>query len=141
VVNLKTRTLLTVVGEVTVRRRLYRHCETGEYRFLLDEVLGWTARQRLSPRLLELCVSMSTELSFRQTSRWLGELVPTVSAMTVWEAAQEAGEELDREVARDREALQQGTFTGTGTRPVRQLHLEGDGVVIPLQHADRLTTR
>jgi hypothetical protein len=136
-VNFKTRTLITVVGEITVRRRLYRHRKTGAYRFLLDEALGWQQQARLSPRLGALAVAMSTELSFRQTSRWLGELVPGVSSMTVWRAAQNAGQELDRQLAADRAALQQGTLASRGTQPVPNLRLEGDGVFIPLQHAPR----
>jgi len=104
---------------------------------LLDEALGWQPQQRPSPRLLDLAVTMSTEMSFRQTSQWLGELVPGVSAMTVWSAAQRTGEQLDEQLREDREALEGGTLHSPGRQPVPELHLEGDGVPIGLQQTDQ----
>ena len=48
-VGRRTRTVLTWFGEVRLSRRYYRDRQTGERRFLLDELVGLPARQRLSP--------------------------------------------------------------------------------------------
>ena len=38
--GIRSRTLVTTVGEIEIRRRYYRELETGRYCFLLDETLG-----------------------------------------------------------------------------------------------------
>ncbi len=47
----KERTVITLFGVVRVNRRLYRDRATGAPRWLLDEALGWPARERISPAL------------------------------------------------------------------------------------------
>jgi hypothetical protein len=85
--------VVTSFGEVRIRRRLYRNKETGETKFFLDEELGLPPRARVTPRLKELAVKFSCELSFAKAAEALGYLVPGLSAMAVWHALKEVGEE------------------------------------------------
>ncbi|MCL6576914.1 UPF0236 family transposase-like protein [Kyrpidia sp.] len=50
-VHTKTRTVLTSLGPLRIRRRYYRDCETGRRVYLLDEALGLAPRRRVSDRL------------------------------------------------------------------------------------------
>ena len=53
VVSIEERTLVSTVGGLRLKRRLY-HDEKGKQRMLLDEELGLPARMRVSPRLQRL---------------------------------------------------------------------------------------
>lgn len=134
-VGLRSRVLVTSVGEVRFRRRLYRDLEKGEACFLLDQALGLGRNERLSPRMLELAVELGTEMPFRRASHILGYLVPGVSAMTVWGAVQESG---SRAAART-QALRASVFEKgelpAGTKEISQLFIEADGVAIKQQRA------
>lgn len=134
-VGLRSRVLVTSVGEVRFRRRLYHDLEKGGACFLLDQALGLGRNERLSPRMLELAVELGTEMPFRRASHILGYLVPGVSAMTVWAAVQESG---SRAAARA-QALRASVFEKgelpAGTKEISQLFIEADGVAIKQQRA------
>lgn len=76
VVGFWTRTAISTFGEFHFKRRLYRNKKTGETKFFLDELLGWPARVRITPRLKELAVKLSTELSFNRAAEILSYLFP-----------------------------------------------------------------
>ncbi|SHJ19265.1 Uncharacterised protein family (UPF0236) [Desulfofundulus thermosubterraneus DSM 16057] len=97
VVGFRDKTAISTFGEFLYKRRLYRNKKTGETSLFLDELLGWPARVRITPRLKELAVKLSTELSFARAADILSYLVPGVSPMTIWQATQEVGEVLQRE--------------------------------------------
>lgn len=84
-VGLRSRVLVTSIGEVKFRRRLYCDREKRESCFLLDQALGLGRNDGIGPRMLELASGLSAE-PFRRASRILSYLVPGVSAMTVWSA-------------------------------------------------------
>lgn len=46
--GIRSRPLLTTVGEIELKRRYYKDRETGEHHFLLDESLGLVPRRRIS---------------------------------------------------------------------------------------------
>ncbi len=137
VVGFRTRRLVTVMGEVTVRRRLYRDRDTGDTRFLLDYHLGIEKGKRLSPLMRKWGVEFSAKMSFREAAATLEKLAPHVSPMTVWNEAQEAGE-LAR---RDSEVRVAATFdegeVPQGDRVSETLYVEADGVHIKQQGVDK----
>jgi hypothetical protein len=59
-VDRRERTVQTVIGvAVTFKRRYYLDVETGQYVFLLDELLGLPKEKQISPALAEaLCAKI-----------------------------------------------------------------------------------
>ncbi|HHY34849.1 MAG TPA: hypothetical protein GX510_04330 [Firmicutes bacterium] len=92
VVGFRDRTIVTVFGEMKIRRRLYEDKVTGETRFLLDERLGLEKRDRVSAGVKDLAVRLSTEMPFRRAADVLSEITPGISPMTAWNIVKEAGE-------------------------------------------------
>jgi hypothetical protein len=95
VVHTKARKVLTAFGEIEIKRRYYRGRETGTGNFLLyllDEPLGLEPRQRLSPWLRELAGKLAVEMPCHPAAGVLGELVPGVSAMGIWQVVQRPGD-------------------------------------------------
>jgi len=92
-IHTKRRTILTSFGEICFRRRYYRDNKTGRRVYLLDEALGFAPRQRVSSRLREQMVALATAVSYHRAAHILQTWVPGVSAMSVWQAVQEAGEQ------------------------------------------------
>lgn len=82
-VQRKPRTIVSTVGEVTYRRRYYRHRETGERRFLLDEVAGLEPRRRLSGKLRDQAVTLALDVSYHRAAEILQTWVPDISAMAI----------------------------------------------------------
>ncbi|MBT9258298.1 MAG: UPF0236 family protein [Clostridiales bacterium] len=61
---MRSRSLLTKVGEIRFQRRYYRDQETGEQCFLLDEAMGLWPRRRYSPAVREMGLELAVETSF-----------------------------------------------------------------------------
>lgn len=135
VVGFRTKTAISTFGEFLLKRRLYRNKETGETRFLLDELLGWPERARITPCLKELAVKLSTELSFARAAEILSYLVPSLSPMTIWQATQEIGEVLQQEGKEKGAAVFEYREAPRGKEVAPELHIEADGVVVRLQRA------
>jgi len=135
VVGFRVKTAISTFGEFVYKRRLYRNKKTGETKFFLDEVLGWPARARITPRLKELVVRLSSELSFARAAEVLSRLAPGISAMTIWQAAQEVGEVLQQEGRKKRAAVFEDGEAPGGKEVASELCIEADGVVIRLQRA------
>lgn len=137
VVGFRPRTLVTSFGEVTFRRRLYREAGGDErYAFLLDRAMGWSRSSRLSCRMKQMGVVLSTDMSFRQAAKAMEFLAPGVTSMSVWKAAQEAGKlaRCEAEVRRD-QMFSAGEYD-PGERVTDALYLEADGVHIKRQRRD-----
>lgn len=77
--------ILTVFGTVRYQRRYYKHKQTNEYRYLVDEKIGVTPHTRVSANLKAELSEASSELSYEgatlQVSRHNAEL--KVSKQTV----------------------------------------------------------
>jgi hypothetical protein len=136
-VGRRSRTLVTSFGEITVKRRLYRNQKTGAYRFLLDEALGIPERRRVTPRVTRLILELGTEMPFRRAARVMGFLVPGIHWMTIWSKVQDAGEKAARDAEALREAVFEDGVVPEGGKEVRELSIEADGVVIPLQRSPK----
>ena len=135
VVCRKKRTLVTSVGEITFKRRLYVDKE-GNYTFLLDEALGLEPSKRISRRMKQLALELATEMSFRRAAKVLGYIVPTVSHMGVWNVVKEAGEEACLEANKLREDIfEQGKIL-EGERKVSKLYIEADEVWVRRQRGN-----
>ena len=56
--------ILTVFGTVRYQRRYYKHKQTNEYRYLVDEKIGVTPHTRVSANLKAELSEASSELSY-----------------------------------------------------------------------------
>jgi Uncharacterised protein family (UPF0236) len=87
----RDRTVVTTVGEVTVRRRYYVCKECGDRSFPLDEAWGIESGC-LSARAKAEAVDLATALPHREACHWLERLGGIrVSFTTVWRMTQQAG--------------------------------------------------
>lgn len=136
VVGFRDRTVVTLFGEVTIRRRLYRNTkEKGEYRILLDEALGLEPQMRMTPGVKELAVKLSTEMPFRKVAETLGYLAPGVSAMAAWKACEEAGRLAAEEASESRKAVFEYGEIPQGQRRPERLNIESDEVLVKAQRS------
>jgi hypothetical protein len=137
VVGFREKTLVSLCGEVVMRRRLYKDRKTGESRFLLDEALGMSGRERITPGLKEMLVSLATEVTFRKASEIVSKVSPGVSAMSVWEAAKEVGNGIREEQKALREKVFELGEVPSGERAAEKLHIEADGVFVNAQRSSK----
>ena len=92
VVGYRERVLVTRMGAVRLRRRLYRD-EPGEYHFLLDEYLGLKAYQGATPEMQAMCTKLSAEMSFRKAAEALADwMAGLLSHSTSWRLLQRTGQ-------------------------------------------------
>lgn len=134
-IGTRSRTILTLFGALTIKRRLYRETESGQSVFLLDEALGLPAHTRISGNLAQICQLISLDVPFRRAAKIIGLVVPHISAMTVWKCFQKAGREAAAEAQAKREAVFEDGVVPGGTRRPENLYIEADGVAINLQRA------
>jgi len=138
VVKFCKRTWVSTFGSFTVKRRLYMDRRTGQYRFLLDEALGWEPDKRLTVRMEAMALELGTEMPFRRAAKILGYLTPGVSAMAVWGVVRDAGQKAVIEARQGREKVFERGEIPQGSRQVDKLRMEGDGVVVAMQRANKL---
>ena len=135
VVGWRARTLVTRLGEVRVRRRLYRGPD-GTAHFLLDEHLGWPPGQAATPAFAALVVDWATDLPFRTAARRVAAATAgAVSGGTAWRLLQQVAQRVTAH-----EAAAHATWARTaalpppvGARVVPVLYLEADGVWVKTQ--------
>jgi len=136
-IRFEERTGVTIFGEFTIKRRLYKDTETNTYHFLLDEALGWASRQRLSPKMREIALDLATEVPFRRAARIMSQLVPGITTMSVWEIVKQAGEGMQKEGENLRQAVFEDGEIPEGKHSASVLFIEADGVVINQQRSQR----
>jgi hypothetical protein len=135
VVGFRGKDAISTFGEFTYRRRLYKNKKTGETKYFLDELLGWPVRERITPRLKEIAIKLSTEMSFRRAAETLSQLLPGISPMTVWKAVHDLGEDIKQQSEEKRLAVFRDGEAPRGDKSTTTLCIEGDGVIIRLQKA------
>lgn len=133
VIGSRERTYVTCVGEIKIRRRMYKSEGDDEYIFLLDEALGLEPRRRISKRMQELALELATEMPFRRAAKVLGYIVPSVSPMGVWNTVKAAGEEACGEAAALKKDVFEHGLVPEGQKTVRKLSIEGDEVWVRRQ--------
>ncbi|KUK08430.1 MAG: hypothetical protein XD49_1529 [Caldanaerobacter subterraneus] len=105
VVGFRAKQVVSIFGEFTYRRRLYSNKETGETKFLLDEVVGIPTGARITPGIREIATKLATEMTFRKVTEILNYLFHHITAMTIWKAMQEVGDEIKKESEEKKEAV------------------------------------
>ncbi len=135
VVGFRERGLITCIGELKIKRRLYK-TNSGEYIILLDKALGIEPHQRMSKRMQELALELATEMPFRRAAKVLSYLAPTVSPMAVWKAVKIAGEEARSEALKLKEDVFERGQVPEGQKTVDKLFIEGDEVWIRCQRGN-----
>src|SRR6056297_214409 len=65
--DMRERTIKTIVGSLTIKRRYYEDVK-GNYHFLLDEYLNLPDHARQSRGLKEAALDVVKDLSYRKTS-------------------------------------------------------------------------
>jgi len=140
------RTIQTVFGEVTIKRRRYREemrvdgkLKKGAYRYLLDEALGLPPDDRISPGLTEALVEGAVEEPFRQVVERRQEAgLPTPSHTTVHNITRKLGEMVAREQEEQRRAVFEYAEEVPGEKKkVPCLFLEADGTMVHLQREEQ----
>ncbi len=133
VVAIKERTLVTTLGALRLRRRLYRDAK-GKARMLLDEELGLPARMRVSPRLQRLGVSMCSQMPFATAAKTLSDLLPSApKAVTLHRLLGQMGERREVESEELRRRIFEYGEIVKGERQLSRLFVEADGKWIHLQ--------
>ncbi|AEM78241.1 UPF0236 family transposase-like protein [Thermoanaerobacter wiegelii] len=125
VVGFRAKQVVSTFGEFIYRRRLYRNKQTGETKFLLDELLGWPSHSQITPRLREIAVKLSTEMPFRRAAEILSYLFPGISPMTIWKAVQELGEILKQDSEERRKEVFEYGEVPKGEKVTKRLYIEG----------------
>jgi len=72
---LKEHRIITVFGDVRVKRRLYRD-SNGEHRFLLDEKMGLDKGCHMSSKVKELSTFISSHFPFLRSEQMLRAILP-----------------------------------------------------------------
>ena len=134
VVGFRERRVVTLFGDVRIKRRLYRD-NMGKGRYLLDGAMGLEKRSPLSAGMRELSALLGSYMTFGKCEKLLRMVLPTgVSHTTVHRQVGRMTEPVlakeDEEVV---EVFERGKVPETGTREVPLLFLEGDGVSVALQ--------
>ena len=117
VVGFREKTIEMLFGRLTIRRRLYRD-KNGSYRFLLDEALGLSKSQRISPTLTEAAAVLATHMPFRKVSEVIGLLLPThLSHMMIYNHFEKVAEVLDeQDQRRTKNLFEDGVIEHPGTK-------------------------
>lgn len=140
------RTIQTVFGEVTIKRRRYREeirvdgkLKKGAYRYLLDEALGLPPDDRVSPGLAKALVEAAVEEPFRQVVERRQEAgLPTPSHSTVHSLTRKLGEMVAREQEEQRRAVfEYGEELPGEKKEVDHLLVEADGTMVHLQREEQ----
>jgi len=130
----RTRRLVTVFGDVEVRRRYYED-ERGRMRFLLDEALKLQPRKRLTEQVRRVARKLCCELTYRRATEVLDELLGVrIEAQTGHTLVQELGQEIEEAERKLVEAVFEGrVMPESGELKSPFLCVEADGVNIRLQ--------
>jgi hypothetical protein len=131
----RTRVLVTRMGDLRVRRRLYR-APDGSARWLLDAHLGWLPRQAVTPSVLALLVDWATDVPFADAATKLAAATAGVlSGPTVRRQLRRVAARVQAaEVATHATWATSGRVPApAGARVVTPLYVEADGVHVKTQ--------
>ena len=135
----KITTLKTLMGEVTVKRNVYRKTDENgqvQHMYLLDQFLGFETIGLISPNLAEKILELSCQKSYRQVAQTISELTnQTISHQGVWDVIQTAGQRQKKAEYEEIKAYKNHQLNGTKEVPV--LFEEADGVWLSMQGRSR----
>lgn len=124
-----TRTIQTMVGEISFSRRYYWDLEKQEWLYLLDETLGLESHKSIGPGLLKLAVTWATKgPSYRDARDRLTDLFgfQILSHETIRQALIEVSASYEREKENE-------IVTKEGSKKINVLFIEADGFYTRLQ--------
>jgi hypothetical protein len=140
--GLRPLTVKTLMGEVTVKRRLYRHTDLDghkEYVCLLDHAIGLDTIGRFSINLVHRMAEVISECSYRAAAETVGFLSgQKISHGGFWNVVQAVGGRISEADRRRSEFAKR--FVSKGKKIVKGLQEEFDGVWINMQGKDRHKT-
>lgn len=131
---LKWHRIITVFGDVRIKRRLYRD-SNGKTCFLLDEKMGLDKGCQVSPKVKELASFLSSHFPFQRCEEILRSILPTGISHTsihrlVGRVTDPYLEGEEKELA---EVFEHGVIPESEGRVVPHLFLEAEGTSIALQ--------
>jgi hypothetical protein len=137
--GIRPLTIKTLMGEVTINRRMYQHTtDTGStvYTYLLDEAIGLDTIGNMSINLIMRMANEITEKSYRSTADGISYTTgQSVSHTGVWNAIQSLGGAIKK--LDECRATAAKNFQYEGERSISVLQEEYDGVWINMQGKDR----
>ena len=138
IINLRTTTIKTIMGEVIFKRRYYKK-KSGGYTFLLDEAIGLEKGCGLvSENLTELIVVECSEKPFRKAADSISSLTgQSISAMGAWGVFNRFGERLEKQEDRLYELDRNDIVGQLGEIPCKVLFGEYDDVWLSMQKEKR----
>jgi len=134
---MKWHRVVTVFGDVRIKRRMYRD-SNGKYRFLLDEKMGLDKGCQVSPKVKELATFLSSHFPFQRTEEILRYILPTgISHTSIHRlVARVTDPYLEEEERELEEVFEDGVIPESERRVVPHLFLEADGTNIALQREE-----
>lgn len=138
---LKEHWIITVFGDIRVRRRLYSDSQ-GNYHFLLDEAMGLRKGSGMSSKVEELATFLCSYLPFEKSERLMRALLPDgISHTTIHRlVARVVDPYLDEEEREIEEVFEDGVIPESEGKVVPYLMVEADGVGIALQREEERRT-
>lgn len=134
---LKWHRVVTVFGDVRIRRRLYRD-SNGETCFLLDEKMGLDKGCQVSPKVKELATFISSHFPFQRSEEILRSILPTgISHTSIHRLVGRVTDPyLEGEEKEIEEVFEDGVIPESKGRVVPYLFVEADGTNIALQREE-----
>jgi len=124
-----TKEIVTRFGVVTYKRTYYRHKETKQYAYLVDEQAGYTPHLRIDHNVKAELVACAAELSYRKSGQAIGERCGNVaiSGQTVKTAV----DTFERVAVENK----------TPKKRVKRLYIEADEDHVACQHGRSFEAR
>lgn len=137
-VGTEERSILSSVGRICYRRRIYKD-EQGVRRKPLDEVLGVARYERESERVRQMGSYLACEGTYRRAADQISWLMKTpVSHSAIQRMVWQVGNRIaDGEEAERRRIFESGEALEKGTVKAEVLYGESDGVWLHLQRENR----
>jgi len=134
---LKWHRIITVFGDVRIKRRLYRD-SNGKHGFLLDEKMGLDKGCQVSPKVKELATFISSYLPFQRSEEILRSILPTgISHTSIHRLMGKVTDPyLEAEEKEIEEVFEDGVIPESEGRVVPYLFIEADGTNIALQREE-----
>lgn len=137
--GIKTTSIKTLMGEVSVDRAIYRKAKddgSQEHVYLLDEALGLETIGFMSPNLVEKILEYSCEMSYREVAEAVSSLTnQTISHQGVWNIVQAVGEKQIKAEKMLVESFKKSELSGSKEVPI--LFEEADGLWLSMQGKSR----
>jgi hypothetical protein len=133
--DMRALTIKTLMGEVEIKRRLYKTKESV-YVYLLDEAIKLDMIGKVSINLVQRIAETITECSYRAASDAVSFMTgQRIGHMGLWNIVQAVGEKICEKD--DVQAKLVKANLNKGEKIVKALHEEFDGVWINMQRKDR----